>query len=61
MCRKPAPPRADNRSFPFCSARCKQLDLGKWLLEEYRVPSMDLPELEDESAVRTAPLPQELE
>jgi endogenous inhibitor of DNA gyrase (YacG/DUF329 family) len=23
---------------PFCSARCRQIDLGKWLNEEYRVP-----------------------
>ena len=22
---------------PFCSARCKLVDLGKWLGEEYRV------------------------
>jgi endogenous inhibitor of DNA gyrase (YacG/DUF329 family) len=23
---------------PFCSERCKLADLGRWLLEEYRVP-----------------------
>lgn len=23
------------KNFPFCSARCKALDLGKWLNEEY--------------------------
>ena len=22
---------------PFCSARCKMIDLGKWLGEEYKV------------------------
>lgn len=22
---------------PFCSARCRQIDLGKWLNEDYRV------------------------
>ena len=22
---------------PFCSARCKLIDLGKWLGEEYRI------------------------
>lgn len=21
---------------PFCSGRCKQIDLGKWLSEEYK-------------------------
>ena len=24
---------------PFCSDRCRLLDLGKWLGEEYRVPA----------------------
>jgi uncharacterized protein len=23
---------------PFCSARCKQLDLGKWFNENYIIP-----------------------
>lgn len=27
---------------PFCSRRCAQLDLGKWLNEEYRVPADDM-------------------
>lgn len=29
---------------PFCSERCKLLDLGKWVDEEYRVPGKALPE-----------------
>ena len=24
-------------NFPFCSLRCKQIDLGKWLNEDYRI------------------------
>ncbi|MGH9870896.1 MAG: DNA gyrase inhibitor YacG [Pyrinomonadaceae bacterium] len=28
----------DNPFRPFCSERCKLLDLGKWVSEEYRVP-----------------------
>ena len=24
---------------PFCSARCKQMDLGAWASEQYRVPT----------------------
>ena len=31
--------------FPFCSDRCKTIDLGKWLNEEYRI-STSLPEAE---------------
>lgn len=28
---------------PFCSARCKQVDLGRWLGERYRVPTNEAP------------------
>ncbi|HOA74436.1 MAG TPA: DNA gyrase inhibitor YacG [Phycisphaerae bacterium] len=34
---------------PFCSRRCKLVDLGRWLSEEYRI-SEEIPETsEDES------------
>jgi len=36
MCKKPAE-RAGNPSFPFCSSRCRHLDLSKWLDEDYGV------------------------
>jgi len=26
---------------PFCSERCKVLDLGRWLGEEYRIPAAE--------------------
>ena len=38
ICDRAALPREQNRSFPFCSARCKTIDLGKWLSEDYRIP-----------------------
>jgi len=28
---------ATSASFPFCSPRCRQIDLGKWLNEEHRI------------------------
>jgi endogenous inhibitor of DNA gyrase (YacG/DUF329 family) len=28
-----------NKAYPFCSARCQLIDLGRWLGEEYRVPA----------------------
>ena len=28
-------------SFPFCSPRCKLIDLGRWLGEDYRLPESD--------------------
>jgi endogenous inhibitor of DNA gyrase (YacG/DUF329 family) len=30
---------AESRYRPFCSERCKQIDLGAWANEEYRVPA----------------------
>ena len=41
VCKRPAPPRAQNGAFPFCSARCKLLDLGKWLDEQYGFPATE--------------------
>lgn len=42
ICGRPAEPRPANRAFPFCSPRCRLLDLGKWLSDEYRVPGPPL-------------------
>jgi len=38
VCKKPVAPRAVNRGFPFCSERCRLLDLATWLEGGYRVP-----------------------
>lgn len=40
--------RASNKAHPFCSARCKSIDLGKWLNEEYRVPTQEEAAIEDD-------------
>lgn len=37
-CRAPSPPREENVVWPFCSERCKWIDLGAWIDEEYRMP-----------------------
>jgi len=29
---------ATSPAMPFCSARCRQIDLGRWLREIYSVP-----------------------
>jgi endogenous inhibitor of DNA gyrase (YacG/DUF329 family) len=29
----------DNKWRPFCSERCKMIDLGAWATESYRVPA----------------------
>jgi endogenous inhibitor of DNA gyrase (YacG/DUF329 family) len=48
VCKKPVASRAENPAFPFCSKRCRMVDLGRWLGEEYRVPDRQADEQEDE-------------
>jgi endogenous inhibitor of DNA gyrase (YacG/DUF329 family) len=40
ICGKPA----HDRFRPFCSARCKQVDLGRWFGERYSVETEETPE-----------------
>lgn len=35
---------AKNAFRPFCSERCKQIDLGAWAEEKYTIPAADPPE-----------------
>ncbi len=42
-CGKPATPKFR----PFCSDRCKTIDLGRWLGGDYRIPSEDEPDVDD--------------
>ena len=37
ICSKPS----DTRYRPFCSKRCADIDLGKWIRGDYAVPSED--------------------
>ena len=37
-CGKPVEWVPENRYRPFCSERCKMIDLGAWANESYRVP-----------------------
>jgi len=48
ICKKEvAPASAD---FPFCSERCRLIDLGNWAAEKYVIPSPAKPEKpQDES------------
>ena len=36
-CRAEVKARGENPSFPFCSPRCRAVDLGRWFTGEYRV------------------------
>jgi endogenous inhibitor of DNA gyrase (YacG/DUF329 family) len=46
-----APYAAGNPYRPFCSQRCKLIDLGQWAAENYRIPETPAPQqdtLEDQ-------------
>lgn len=37
----------ENNAFrPFCSERCKMIDLGAWANDEYKLPTEDSPQAE---------------
>jgi uncharacterized protein len=44
ICKKPTDPQYR----PFCSKRCADIDLGRWLTESYVVPARPSDEDEDE-------------
>ena len=46
-CGKPVIWNGENHWRPFCSERCKSLDLGAWAAERYRVPVEQAPQPED--------------
>lgn len=33
--------KSKDAEFPFCSERCRKIDLGKWASEAYVIPSLD--------------------
>jgi endogenous inhibitor of DNA gyrase (YacG/DUF329 family) len=45
ICKKPA--TAGTPDFPFCSDRCREIDLGKWATGAYVIPSTETDEVED--------------
>ena len=44
ICRRPV--KLSDPDSPFCSARCKEVDLGNWAMEKY-VISTPAPQSED--------------
>ncbi|AEG67980.1 MULTISPECIES: DNA gyrase inhibitor YacG [Ralstonia solanacearum species complex] len=40
-CGKPVPWVPESRYRPFCSERCKQIDLGAWAAEQYTIPVVE--------------------
>ncbi len=48
ICGKPVEWK-DNPFRPFCSERCKLVDLGRWVSDEYSVPGPPLPQVSNEN------------
>ncbi len=44
MCKKPS----QRASYPFCSARCKDLDLNRWFNGQYTIPVVETDPASDE-------------
>ena len=38
---------ADSPALPFCSERCRLIDLGRWLDEEFALPTVPDPEADE--------------
>ena len=51
-CRGPAVYAESNRWRPFCSERCRSVDLGAWASERFRVPA-ETPAGDDDAARST--------
>ncbi len=47
-CREPSVYGPGNPWRPFCSERCRTVDLGAWATEAYRVPAQSAPDTGDE-------------
>jgi uncharacterized protein len=48
ICKKPV--LEDSAEYPFCSGRCREVDLGNWAMEKYVIstPAVD-DEVEEET------------
>ena len=53
ICRKPTDSDA-NADFPFCSERCKLLDLGAWASEKYVISEPVIDESPSENSSQEA-------
>ncbi len=41
---------------PFCSSRCREVDLNKWFTASYAVPAVELDDVDDEALAAAAEL-----
>jgi endogenous inhibitor of DNA gyrase (YacG/DUF329 family) len=53
ICRKPTESEQDEH-FPFCSERCRLLDLGNWASDKYKISEPVIDESTPEQSSRDA-------
>jgi endogenous inhibitor of DNA gyrase (YacG/DUF329 family) len=55
ICNQEMPGRSNDwPDYPLCSPRCRKIDLGRWLGEQYRIPTAQ-PSAEEADAQAAAP------
>jgi uncharacterized protein len=59
ICQRPLATGARAPQYPFCSPRCRLIDLGNWLGDGYVIPDKPVPELEHLSDEELAALLRE--
>ena len=55
ICKQPVadPPASDAPgTYPFCSERCKLIDLGRWLDGKYQIPASEAEDDDDAGSAR---------
>ncbi|TNE58401.1 MAG: DNA gyrase inhibitor YacG [Alphaproteobacteria bacterium] len=55
ICGKPTDPKIK----PFCSKRCADVDLSRWLKGAYAIPAVEPPDEWDEAAQSQPPLQED--
>ena len=55
ICRRPLSGEAQELRFrPFCSRRCADLDLGRWLKGSYAIPAVEADDEDDQAGASEA-------
>jgi hypothetical protein len=49
---------ADHKPFPFCSDRCRDIDLGNWLTGKYVIPGPPVVKNGEDEIEEEPPRPQ---
>ena len=56
ICGKPLPSGSDPTVAPFCSVRCRRIDLGRWLGERYRIGTPPVSSPDPKGPIETRPV-----